>query len=146
MSQPKSQLITFRGWAGKDSDISYVPSWCFLHCKLTVLPIDIISPLITLISAPGSCKGVQFLPGLSLPLRLVSQPPSHITVSRKQKTLSLFSSTGNPSPLQRTRALRSILLLGQRQLGLAFIQSSTFITWQRKAKSTWIRHIVDTTS
>lgn len=55
MSQPKSQLGTFKAWAGKDSDIRSVVIKVTRYSKSDICPATICH-LITLISVVGSCR------------------------------------------------------------------------------------------
>ena len=45
MSQPKSQLGTFRAWAGKDSDIRYEMTYSFeFHTDQNIQLLSLLSP------------------------------------------------------------------------------------------------------
>lgn len=61
MSQPKSQLETFRAWAGKDSDIRQV-RWGWGHEATLIKTAAIIYHLTISIFVVGSCKTRPFLP------------------------------------------------------------------------------------
>ncbi|KAG6845985.1 hypothetical protein H0H87_011033 [Tephrocybe sp. NHM501043] len=66
MSQPKSQLETFRAWAGKDSDIRQVILRFLLPLnKPDFAATATICPHTTSISAAGFCKTLPFRPELS---------------------------------------------------------------------------------
>ena len=91
MSQPKSQLETFRAWAGKDSDIRLEPitliqiqltPGTFVNHSLTAT----IFLRITSTFAAGFCKIKQYLPGWLRVLRLALPPGSLTIACLKQKT------------------------------------------------------------
>ena len=144
MSQPKSQLDTFRAWAGKVSDIRWATR------PRSVEPISdadstganvgkvTTSHRTTLTSAVGSFKGRRSPLGLSpAPLRESLRGNPTIAFLRP-KTPSPFSSTGNLSPAQGTAEPQFIPPLGPHRKTQAFILLSTSTIWQKR--SAFYRH------
>jgi hypothetical protein len=85
MSQPKSQLETFRAWAGKDSDIRCDVFYLNLQILRSYAIEVIISPLIISTSVVGFFKREQY-PHAWLPALPPESPQvNHIAVFQRQK-------------------------------------------------------------
>ncbi len=142
MSQPKSQLETFRAWAGKDSDIRFVGSTgnpiAILRAKYLSYKV-ITFHLITSTSAVGSFKTSLFqLVWLPAPPR-VSPLLNLTTAYRRPRTPLPFSWTGSRSRVLCTKEPESILPAGRRHSRPVYILGSIGIIW-RKRSVTHKRH------
>ena len=139
MSQPKSQLETFRAWAGKDSDIRQV-----IHLSVfqsvksnnnayrSDVGIATTSHRTTSTYAVGSSKERRFQPALWPAPRRASRRENRTIVSPRPRIPSHFSSTGSPSQARSTGGLRSILLPGLLHRTRASTLPSTGTIWRKR--------------
>jgi hypothetical protein len=115
MSQPKSQLETFRAWAGKDSDIRCAYCHCPHSAELNLrFSAVITSPRITSIFAAGSFKISRSRPVSSRALRPESRRASRTTACLRQKTPLRSWLTGSQSRARSTRVPVYTRPAGQR--------------------------------
>jgi len=135
MSQPKSQLETFRAWAGKDSDIrSVVRSYARFGGDRSAYSVGAVttSHHTTSTYLAGSSRGGRFQPGLWLVPPRASLRENRTTAFPRPRIPSRFSSTGSPSRAQGTAALPSILLPGLLRRTRVFTLLSTGTIWQKR--------------
>ena len=139
MSQPKSQLETFRAWAGKDSDIRSVIRSCAFQGRgwnevLTQFYAGTAttSHRTTLTYPAGSSRERRFQRGLWLVLLRASLQESRTTVFPRLRIPSHCSLTGSPSRAQGTAALPSIRPPGLLHRTRVFIPLNAGTIWQKR--------------
>ncbi len=135
MSQPKSQLETFKAWAGKDSDIRCATLNAVLLGPLALrfCLLAITCPLTTSTSAAGYCRTKPSRLEWSQAQRPGLRLASHTTVWKTQKIRSLCSWTGSRSRVLDTRELLSTLRHGPHRSKPACTRPSTGITWGKRS-------------
>lgn len=137
MSQPKSQLETFRAWAGRDSDIRQVTCPRVQDQSGMLTRRDVwkatTSRRTTLTSAVGSFKEKRSPLGLWPALPPGSLRENRTIVFPRQKTPSPFSSTGDLSRARGTAGLQFIPPPGLPRKTQVFTLLSTFTIWQKRS-------------
>jgi hypothetical protein len=137
MSQPKSQLTTFKAWAGKDSDIRSAPIQKVHPIVRTPALLISISTATTfhltiLISAAGSCKTSPYQPVSSQALQLELPQANLIIVCRKRRIRSRFLWIGNQPKTRGTRELLCMLRAGRHHSNLGSTPLNTGIIWPKR--------------
>jgi len=134
MSQPKSQLTTFKAWAGKDSDIRSVPIHPIVRTPALLTSISTATTfhLTILISAAGSYKTSPYLPALLQAPQPGSPQVNPLTVSLKRRIPSRFLSIGNQRKARITGVPLCIQRAGRLHSNPGFILHSTGTTWLRR--------------
>ena len=139
MSQPKSQLETFRAWAGKDSDIRQAMRsglfWMGGQTAVLIL-LDVgtatTSHRTTSTYAVGSFRERQFRLELLPALPVASLRESPTIVSPRPRIPSRFLSTGSPSRARGTAELQYTLPPGPLQGTRVSTAANTSTTWQKR--------------
>ncbi|KAG6381332.1 hypothetical protein JVT61DRAFT_5742 [Boletus reticuloceps] len=117
MSQPKSQLETFKAWAGKDSDISYYLSSHHIDICCWILQDKAVPTRVVASAATGIAT--------SEPYNCVPQTEDTITLLVDWESITS----------QKHKGPRYTLHLGLRPSRPVFIQLNTGTTWEKR----WVR-------